>query len=613
MFEKLRKMIFPIIFIVLFFFVAMIFLQWGLDFSDRNRYGSSNNAGTVNGEAISWSQYQQAYNALLDQESKGGQVEVPETKTKQLEQSAWQQLVHDKLVMQQAAKHNIVVTDQEVFAYLLLSPPQYMQQVPAFQTDGKFDYEKYKAGMADPKASPFWASLEPGVRADLTKLKMQESIIQTAQITESEVKQAFLDDNERVKVGYVDVPFVKYISRVPPPTEEAMRKYYDEHKEDYKMDERAELKVAMVEKGATETDWQEAKDRLQVIRDSIAAGADFATMAKTYSQDNSAADGGDVGWFNQAGMIPEFSRVVFALKPGEVSQPFRTQFGWHIAKVIEFRNDPTAKSKPGAVATQEAHAANILIRAVPSQTSMDNLYRKMQEFKTAAAESGFEKAATDTTIRVQLTGTFTRQMSIPLLSYDPLADTFAFTSEVGAISDVMETNSTYYVAQITRRLPAGVAAFDEARQQIARDLQNKEMTTVCHDSAAAILASLRTTSDWASVASRHGLEYKESAQFTRNGYLPSIGRDPSVIGAAFSSANVGEVVGPVDYAQGAVVMKLLDRQPADLTVYNEKRDSLANVVRSGKQQMIYSRWVEDLFKTSKIVSNLNKGNANTGS
>lgn len=350
-----------------------------------------------------------------------------------------------------------------------------------------------------------------------------------------------------------------------------------------------------------------------MIRDSIAAGADFATMAKTYSQDNSAADGGDVGWFNQAGMIPDFSRVVFAMKPNEVSQPFRTQFGWHIAKLIDYRNDPNAKSKPGTAATQEAHAAHILLRVVPSQATMDNLYRKMQEFKSAAAEGGFEKAATDTTIKIQMTGTFTRQASIPLLAYDPMADTFAFTSDVNAISDVMETNSSYYVAQVSRRLPAGIANFDEARQQISRDLQNQAMTAICHDSAAVILASLRTSSDWASVAARHGLEYKESAQFSRNGYLPSIGRDPNAIGAAFSAANTGDVVGPVDYAQGSVIMKLLERQPADLTVYNEKRDSLVNVVRSNKQQMIYTRWVEDLFKTSKIESNINKGSENTGS
>ncbi|MFZ1683183.1 MAG: peptidyl-prolyl cis-trans isomerase [Candidatus Zixiibacteriota bacterium] len=613
MFEKLRKMIFPIIFIVLFFFVAMIFLQWGLDFSGRGNYGGSNNAGTVNGEAISWNVYQQTYNNLLEQESKGGQVEVPETRTKQLEQSAWQQLVHDKLIMQQAAKHNIVVTDQEVFAYLLLSPPQYMQQVQAFQTNGQFDYEKYKAGMADPKASPFWASLEPGVRSDLIRLKMQESIIQTAQVTESEVKQAFLDDNEKVKVGYIEIPYLKYMARVPNPDEAAMRKYYDEHKEEYKMDERAELKVAMVEKGATETDWQEAQGRIQIIRDSIAAGADFVTMAKTYSQDNSASEGGDLGWFNQAGMIPEFSRVIFAMKPGELSQPFRTQFGWHVAKLLEYRSDPNAKSKPGTAATQEAHASHILIRAVPSQASMDNLYRKMQEFRTAATESGFEKAATDTTIKVQMTGTFTRQASIPLLAYDPMADTFAFTSAIGAISDVMETNSAYYVAQVTRRLPAGIAEFDEARAQISRDLTNKTLAGICHDTAVATLAAARTSSDLTAIAARHGLEYKESAPFTRNGYLPSLGRDPSVIGAAFSAVNTGDLIGPVDYNQGAVIMKLLERQPADLTVYNEKRDSLANVVRSGKQQMIYSRWVEDLFKTSKIESNINKGNANPGS
>ena len=75
----------------------------------------------------------------------------------------------------------------------------------------------------------------------------------------------------------------------------------------------------------------------------IKAGADFATVAKARSKDPGSADGGDLGFFKQGDMVPEFAAVAFALKPGEISQtPVKSQFGWHVIKVEERRQAPPA-------------------------------------------------------------------------------------------------------------------------------------------------------------------------------------------------------------------------------------------------------------------------------
>lgn len=609
MFETLRKMIVPIIVIVLLFFVAMIVLEWGLDITGRQKGTTAADAGSVNGEVVSWTQYQQAYNNLLEQESQGGAKDVSESRTKELEQSAWQQLVLDRLIMQEAAKHNIIVTDQEVFAYLVLSPPQYMQSVPAFQTNGKFDYDKYKQAMADPKASPFWAQIEPGVRTDILRLKTQEMIIQTAQVSEPEVKEAFLDEHEKVKVGFINVPYAQYVNKVPIETDQELQTYYDQHKDDYKMDERASIKIAMLEKRTTEEDWQQTRAKLQTIYDSVKAGVDFAEMAKNYSEDNSASKGGDLGWFGQGAMVPEFDKVAFSLKEGEVSEPFRTQFGWHIIKQMGYRNDPKFAGKKGTAIPREAHVAHILLRATPSQASLDALYQKLQDFKTAAAENGFDQtAATDTTIKVQTPPPFTRSASIPFLGVDAAASAFAFNNPANAISDVLENNSAYYVIQVISRLPAGIAPFSEVRSQVSRDIRNQKLAVICHDTAAAVCNAVKGAGDMQAAAKRFGLQYMESDIFNRNGYIQVMGRDPNAIGAAFAMTTVGQTIGPVDHGQGSVVMRLLDRQAADLTLYNEKRDSILTAVRNAKQQELYGRWVDNLMKNSKIENNVDKAN-----
>jgi peptidyl-prolyl cis-trans isomerase SurA len=100
----------------------------------------------------------------------------------------------------------------------------------------------------------------------------------------------------------------------------------------------------------------EARDRLRRLRERVLAGADFAELARVNSEDASASKGGDLGWVAPGDTVPEFERVMNALKDREVSQPVQTPFGWHLVQVLERRSDELSEDRKKAAARQAIRA-----------------------------------------------------------------------------------------------------------------------------------------------------------------------------------------------------------------------------------------------------------------
>jgi peptidyl-prolyl cis-trans isomerase C len=114
-------------------------------------------------------------------------------------------------------------------------------------------------------------------------------------------------------------------------TDEALHKVYDEAVKQMANEQEVHARHILV---ATE---DEAKEIEKQLKD----GADFATLAKQKSKDPGAADGGDLGYFTKDQMVPEFAEVAFKLDKGQISDPVKTQFGWHIIKIEDKRTKPT--------------------------------------------------------------------------------------------------------------------------------------------------------------------------------------------------------------------------------------------------------------------------------
>jgi peptidyl-prolyl cis-trans isomerase C len=111
-------------------------------------------------------------------------------------------------------------------------------------------------------------------------------------------------------------------------TQEAMKKVYEEAAKQIEGEQEVHARHILVE----------SEDEAKAIGAELKKGADFAELAKKKSKDPGASDGGDLGFFTKDQMVPEFSAVAFALEPGKISDPVKSQFGWHIIKVEEKRN-----------------------------------------------------------------------------------------------------------------------------------------------------------------------------------------------------------------------------------------------------------------------------------
>jgi peptidyl-prolyl cis-trans isomerase C len=110
-------------------------------------------------------------------------------------------------------------------------------------------------------------------------------------------------------------------------TDENMKKVYEDAAKQISGEQEVHARHILVE----------TEDQAKKIEDQLKKGADFAELAKKESKDPGASDGGDLGFFTKDQMVPEFSAAAFALEPGKISDPVKTQFGWHVIKVEEKR------------------------------------------------------------------------------------------------------------------------------------------------------------------------------------------------------------------------------------------------------------------------------------
>jgi peptidyl-prolyl cis-trans isomerase C len=129
------------------------------------------------------------------------------------------------------------------------------------------------------------------------------------------------------------------VSSTPPPTDAQVREFYDKNPDKFKQDEAVRASHILIPADEKADDATKAKARAEAenVLKQLKAGGDFAELAKKYSKDGSAAQGGDLNFFTKGQMVPAFDQAAFAMKPGQMSDIVTTPFGYHIIKVTERR------------------------------------------------------------------------------------------------------------------------------------------------------------------------------------------------------------------------------------------------------------------------------------
>jgi peptidyl-prolyl cis-trans isomerase D len=347
--------------------LILVFALWGTYGVVDLTFGAPKYGLKVNGEEIPAATLQQAWQERQSQYQQQTRADIPPAVRTQLQNQLLDQYTHETLMRQRATERGFRVNDDSVIrAY---------KSEAAFQVDGQFNDVAAKGMLAQIGMSP--AEYERQLRRTLQISQLEHSMELGDFLTESEVKRAFALENEQRQVRYALLPLAPFSAAVKVDDAKA-KAWYDAHPDDYLSKESvrlqyAELRLDTIAAAITVTPedleaWykqnqaryvEAEKRRAQHIlitvegkKDAAAdaaalakaqevlkearAGGDFAALAKKYSQDpGSARQGGDLGWALRGAYVKEFADQLFALKPGEISEPVKTQFGYHIIKLTD--------------------------------------------------------------------------------------------------------------------------------------------------------------------------------------------------------------------------------------------------------------------------------------
>ncbi|MCK4956808.1 MAG: SurA N-terminal domain-containing protein, partial [Candidatus Cloacimonetes bacterium] len=338
-------------------------------------------AAEIAGEKISPKDYQQYLETTFANYAQQNDSKQIDEKTRaQLKQQTWNQLI-DEIIITKAVKQNrIKVTDKEIFEKLK-NPDDQIKSIPQFQIDGNFDQDTYLGYLQQDER--FAAVLENEIRSTLPLEKLYDKIKNEVSITEEDVRQNYIDSNNKAKakIIYFDSNKIKNIEI----TDDELAKHYEETKEDYKKGPARKLRYIKLNLTPSEADKKNSEVKANEIFQEVTAGANFAEIAKAKSDGPSAPKGGDLGFFTKNKMVKPFADAAFAMKVGEISQPVQTRFGWHIIKVNAIQTNEAGE--------KEVKASHILIEEKTSEETKLAFTQRAEDLLTTAKNDGVEKAA----------------------------------------------------------------------------------------------------------------------------------------------------------------------------------------------------------------------------
>lgn len=590
---------------VLVAFVATIIFQWGGGGFSGQR--PRDTVGRINGEDISIRQFDNYFTNLYRQEQDKTDDELPPEKVKELRNKAWAQLVTDYLMQKEINKRDIVISNEEIYSFLKMYPPQALQSSPQFATDGQFDYQKYLQAMRNPENAPYWAYWEQLVIPELKKYKLQEEVLNTVRVTPSEVMNEFLAERERIRIGYINISGSSLRDSVPEPTEEEMQAYYNENIENYKRARRATANIVIFDKEPSENDWDRTYYEIKDLYDTLIAGGDFAEMAQIYSEDpGSASKGGDLSWFPKGRMVGEFDSVAWSMEVDEISEPFRSPFGWHIIKLLGRKTAPDPYSRGSEEPVEQLHAAHILIKSTPSSETLDQLMMNAQEFVDVSRDDGFRETAETFNYEIETTAPFDENGFMSPIRSTESTIKFVFNNEEGSVSEIMENSTAYFVVQVDSRIPEGYTPFEDAKGVIKGEIVMQKSMQLASEKADEIYQAVTGGMELSEVGEAFGYEYQETPFFNRRSPIPGLGSNPTIIGAAFAMQGKNTISKPITYDRGAALVNVLEKQSASLEQYNEVQDSVQFALIQKKHQSAYNQWFDGLIERAEIEDYLDE-------
>lgn len=598
MLKNLRNVVLikAMMWIVAISFVALMVFDWGA--GGMTCAGPGDTVGVINGQKIS---HQQFVEALRDASRQSKARNNPEPEESQLIRQIWDQMVAQILYAQQIEKHDIAVSDAEVNFINRNQPVEWVQSQEVFQTDGRFDPEKYGRFLDDPgtyssqERKQFVLSAEYAVRQAVLIRKLQEMVAGGVRVTSAEVREAYVRQKEKVRIAYAALEAYSIADSLVSVSDDQIRAYYNDHLDEFHREAAVNASYVAFEKKPSAKDEADAEAEIHDLLVEIRAGVDFAALAENNSDDPGSAErGGDLGFFGRGRMVKPFEDAAFALNPGDVSEPVRTQFGWHVLRVEE---------RKGEGDELQVRARHILLKIRPGRDTLDSLRLDAERFQERAEESDFLTAVADQSLQAKDTGFITAGGFFPLLGNrtSGLVNSF-LTASPGRISPVYETEQGIYVFTLVARREAGPQPLDEVNNRISTKLKTAEKVKIASVRIEPLLEDIRSGQSLADAARNRNVRFAESKLFGRDDFVQGVGRRNAFTGTAFRLEE-GMTSDVVTTDRGAYVLQVLERKPIDETEFESEGPELVQRLRSEKQNEVLAAWFSDLKEQAEIIDN----------
>ncbi|MBA66173.1 MAG: hypothetical protein CMG55_10270 [Candidatus Marinimicrobia bacterium] len=554
---------------------------------------------SINGEIISPDQFNNLVNQQLASLRNTSQ-NINDFQINQARNRAWNNLLQDVLVSQEVTRLGLSASNEEVMFHLENQPPPFLQQNPTFQTENKFDINKYLQALTNPEGNE-WAPIEEFMKKTyIPNFKLQKILDEGIIITEEDILNEF-------KLRNIDYTLTAlHITSTLIPKEnseidddEIQLEYNNTKSINYKHDELRSLSYVSWKKEPSMQDTLDSKNLAQSLFNRAKKNEDFTTLANQYSMDpgNQNTKGGDLGWFKKGRMVKPFEEAAFNAKTGEIIAPVLSRFGYHIIAVRDQRTNKDGE--------KEILASHILIKIDVSPTTLSDLKRDATLFSYDAQDNGFKSAIVEHNLKVSTHEKLNQSdLSIDGLGNIRSAIRYAFNNKVNSISPILENEQYFAICSLDSIIKEGIKPLEEVKTQIQTKLKTKKVKMALRDEANKLLLNISSGENKLDdlIGSKKGLDgiIKESGRLAQG--FKSIGKSNYVAGALYN-ASLGQILGPLETNQGFTILQVHEISKFDSSAFVAQKEQIKDNIFSKRQNQYFQSWIEDLKNNAEIIDN----------
>ena len=528
-------------------------------------------------------------------------------------QQILQQLVFQREIEYEAKRLGITVSDQERADRIKLYLPM------AFNGGAFIGMDQYSALVQQRFQLPV-ATFEELIRQGLLEEKFRKLVTDGISVGPAELQDGYRYKNEKVKLDYALIKPEDLEAKITP-TDAEIKAAYEKNKSKYQVPERRSVRYAILDinqlrstiqipedvlkkqyqdsiqqyevpsqvhvqhilfktVGQTDALVEETKKKAEDVLKQAKKGAKFDELAKKYSEDPGSKDkGGDLGWIRQGQTVPEFEKTAFSLAPGQISDLVKTQYGFHIIKVLEKQN----------AHTKSFEEVKDSIRTPLLLTEADKQANNTADQLSAAIRRSGKVSLDDLAKQYHLTLGQTRPVSAsdPILELGNSQDVKdeIFRLRPGDLSLPIRNDRGYVILSVKDVFAAHQGTLEEVRDRVIADLKKEQSVLQAKSKADELLKRVKAGEKFDAAAKALGLEAKTSDSISRDGSIPGAASGKQ-LSAAFNLKQ-GDAGVPLSLGQNWLVYRVAEKVEADPASFEAQKKQLTDELLQSKRDVAF--------------------------